>query len=368
MLKNNRLPFLPKALTAFLLAAVCLTGCGAKEEQPVLLQEELLTSEQADYKTVPVITADYKTETSGQASVVYLLSRNLYWESNSAYFKETKVKIGQEVKAGDILMVFNTETNVVELETLKLQLTRAREDTEEQNAENQAELNAARASAQELQGYDLQIATLEIEKMQAAHAQFLYQAEKEMAQIQERIDALSKAAEENVVTAPFDGVISEVTKFNEGDQVAAGQFLVSLYSTDKFLLQAEDSTNKLRYNANVTIEVGRDENRKTYSGKVIVAPHILPSSVSTDLTLVELDEDVSSDLLKGTIRYRGISEEVYNILQIEKKAIEREAGKEFVYILDGDMVQKRYIKTTLHTVDAAWVLDGLYEGQTLIVD
>ena len=84
--------------------------------------------------------------------------------------------------------------------------------------------------------------------------------------------------------------------------------------------------------------------------------------------MVELDEEVSSDFFKGNIRYRGISEEVCNVLQIEKKAIEREAGKEFVYILDGDMVQKRYIKTAMNTVDIVWVLDGLYEGQTLIVD
>ena len=265
MLKNNRLPFLPKTLTAFLLAAVCLTGCGAKGEPPVLLQEELMASEQANYKTVQAITADYKKETSGKASVVYLLSRNLHWESNTASFKETKVKIGQKVKAGDILMVFDTEKNAVELETLNLQLIRAREDAEEQNLENQTELNAARARAQGLQGYDLQIAALEIEKMQAAHEQFLYQAEKEMTQIQERIDALNEAAEENVVIAPFDGVISEVARLNEGDQVAAGQFLISLYSTDRFFLQAEDNSNKLRYNTDVTIEVGADENKKTLS-------------------------------------------------------------------------------------------------------
>ena len=71
--------------------------------------------------------------------------------------------------------------------------------------------------------------------------------------------------------------------------------------------------------------------------------------------------------MKGGIKFRATLEEVRDILVLERKAVEREDGKEFVYVLDGDTVQKRFIKTAEGTVDV-WVLDGLTEGQTLIVD
>jgi hypothetical protein len=32
------------------------------------------------------------------------------------------------------------------------------------------------------------------------------------------------------------------------------------------------------------------------------------------------------------------------------------------------MIQKRYVETALSASDAVWILDGLEEGQTLIVD
>ena len=143
---------------------------------------------------------------------------------------------------------------------------------------------------------------------------------------------------------------------------------MTLSSTDKILLEIDDDLNKLRYNSSVTIEVGKNADMKSYSGKVVTAYDILPSDVSEDRTLVALDENISPDLLTGDLMYRSISEEASDILQIDRRAVKWEDQKAFVYVLDGDMVQKRYVTAVQNSSDNVWILDGLSEGQTLIVE
>jgi multidrug efflux pump subunit AcrA (membrane-fusion protein) len=254
------------------------------------------------------------------------------------------------------------------LETLRIQLERLGESFEEENSKRLEELHAAKGKTEELKNDDLTIAELKIEKQQAQYEQFLYQHEKEVRRIEQQIAALKEEAQAEVLTAPYDGIIEEVARLYEGDQVYNGQWLVSLYSTDRLLFKAEKAVNKLRYNMDVMVETGKGDTLKTYQGKVIAAPNILPLSLSQDMILIELDGEIEEAQLKAGFRFRGISEDVQEILMVERGAIQQEDGKEYVYVLDGDMIQKRYVETALSASDAVWILDGLKEGQTLIVD
>jgi len=368
MSKNNTLRILPKVMAVFLAAVLGLAGCGKSPMTPVLQQDELMTSEEANYNTVQVRIGDYEKEATGNAAVIYLLHKNLYWEHSNATFTEYLVKDGQQVKEGDVLMRFHSDENRLQLETLRIQLQRARESFEEQNTERFEKLHAAKVKSEDLKDYDLKIAEINIEKMQASYEQFLYESNRNMRQLEEQIAELEAEAEVDVLVAPFDGVVEDIVRLNEGDQVNKGQWMARLYSTDRMLIKANDTSGKLRYNMDVIIEAGRKDDIKSFSGKVIVAPHIMPSSVYQDLTLIELDGNITQEQLNGNIKFRCISEDIQEILLVERNAIQREDGEEFVYILDGDMIQKRYVETTLNTPEGVWILDGLEEGQTLIID
>lgn len=369
MLKNNKMQILLKTSVVLLITTAFLIGCGKKQESLIFQEEELMTSEQANYKTVQVKTGDYEKEATGSASIVYLLSKDLYWENNKSYFKNSLVKTGQEVKEGDVLMAFTTEENRLELETLNLQLLRAREQFEIDNTEKFAELHAAKVKAEELKDdYEIRIAELRIEKMQAKYEQFLYETNKKMCQMEKQIAEIKAEAEKNVLVAPFDGVVDDIARLNEDDQVSKGQWLVKMHSTDKMLIAADNLSGKLRYNMDVIIETGRKDDVKSYTGTVIAASHILPFSASQKQALIELAPNISAKQFKGSIKFRSINEDIHNILMVERKAIHREDGEEYVYILEGDVVQKRYVKTTLNSTEGVWILDGLEEGQTLITD
>ncbi len=357
-----------KVAALSLTALLCLTACGSGEQSQTLLQEELMTSQQANYKTVQVETGEYIKTVSGKVSFVYPLQTSLYWENSNARYREVLVRRGQEVKEGDVLMIFDIEESTAELEALKLQLQRAREDYGTGNAERLAVINAEIAHTEALEDYELQIANLTIEKLQAEYEQFVYQSELEISQLEEQIKTIESEIENNQLVAPFDGVIDDVISYNPGDQVVQGQALITIYATDKFLLKADGASGYLRYNTKVTIETGDKDNPKSYSGRVVAASNILPASLSQNLTLIELDADITEEELKGTLKYQCNTEEVRDILVADRDAVSKEAGESYVYVLNGDMVQKRYIVTGENHTDMVWILDGLSEGQILIVD
>lgn len=372
--RTGRTAPLLKAAAVSLSVMLLTAACGGQvPENQDLLTENLLTAEQANYKTVQVETGEYEKISTGKASVIYLVESELCWEKDNAYYREAAVTAGQEVKEGDVLVRFDLQESQVELETLKLQLRRKKEEVAEEKADRLAAIADAEDAAetlreQESQKYDAEIAELKAERLEVEYDQFLYQSEKEIAQIEERISQMEQEAGENVLLAPFDGVVETVTRYSEGDKVVPGQVLVTMYATDRLLLKAENASGKLRYNMDVTIQAGNQNNLVSYQGKVVAAPNILPESLSEDLILIELEEAVTPKDLKGNITYEGSTEALQNILVADRKAIQSEDGKTFVNVLEDDMVQKRYVVTVLNNTEKVWILDGLSEGQTLIVD
>ena len=56
------------------------------------------------------------------------------------------------------------------------------------------------------------------------------------------------------------------------------------------------------------------------------------------------------------------------MLLVDWRAVDSENGKSYVYVLEDDMVQKRYVAPGLNNREKVWILDGLHEGQTVIAD
>lgn len=352
-----------------LAASVLLLACSEKEQTQPLMQESLMTTDEVNYYTVQVKRGDYETVVNGAASIVYLLERELYLEKDNARYDEIFVKTGQQVKEGDILMSFEIEESKAQLESLKLQLQRKKEDTDKDSIEMLENINFHVKQTEELKDEKLQIANLEIDKLQASYEQFLYQAELEMKNLEEAITELEEEQSDNVLRAPFDGVIDSVSTFTKGDKVVPGQVLITMHSTDKLLLETTNTANKLRYNMPVTIEVSNRQNVRTFTGKVVTAPNILPLEISQDIMFIELDEAVTEEDLKGTVKYSATLEKVQDALVVNKEAVNAEDGSNYVYILEDNALKKRFVKVYSSThSDTVWILDGLSEGQTVIID
>lgn len=355
-------------MTMLLVIAATLTACGDTGQEHSLYTENILTPEEANYDTVQVKEGDYIKTNGGAVRIYYPITAELCWEEGDARFRELLVKKGQEVKKGDSLASFEVGVSRAEREELSLTLTRTLENTETGKQERLAAMEEETEKLKELGGYELRIAKLRIEKLQVAYEQFVYQSEQEIQRLQERLAELDEKIANDTLSAPFDGVIDTVISCNEGDLITRDMVIVTMHATDRFYLVADDSFGKLRYNVDVTVEAGGRNDRKKYPGKVVAAPSILPLTVPQGLALIELYGDVSPDDLKGSPQYEFHSEELENVLMVDWRAIDSENGKNYVYVLENDMVQKRYVVPGLSNRESTWILDGLEEGQTVIAD
>lgn len=378
-MSRNKKPHPEKAVILRKAAALCMVfalfaaGCSQKQETSGDFKEGFLTPEKTNYKTVKVQMSGYERVRTGTANAIFPLQFELCWEEDGTYYQEAAVTVGQAVKEGDPLVYFRREEDRIALETLKLQLKRKQESCAAEDARRLAAIAAAQENRNTLQeqgatAYELEKARLNGEKLQVEYEQFLYTSGKELARLEEQLTEMEQAAQRNVLLAPHDGVIDSVTKLQTGDKVARGQVLITMHATDKVLLKAERSSENLRYNTDVIIRIGNIDSPSIYTGKVIVAPNILPTGVSQDMTLIEVDQEIAEKDLKKVIKYEGTVEALSNVLVVDQRAVQREDGKFYVRILDGDTVQKRYVAAVKVNTEKMWILDGLSDGQLLIVD
>ncbi len=356
------------AIGVLFAATAALAACAESGQEDSLYSETLSAPEEANYDTVQAHTGAYIKTAGGSVSIYYPITAEICWEEGSARFREFLVRKGQEVKEGDGLATFDIEVSRAQREELSLSLARTIENLESGSQKRQTAIEEAREKLEGLESFELRIAQLRIDKSQAEYEQFVYQSEQEIARLQERLEELDGRIANDTLFAPFDGIIDSIAVCSAGDPVTKDMVMVTMHATDRYYLVADDTLDRLRYNMEVSVEAGRRNDLTVYKGKVVAAQSMLPSSVPNRLTLIELYGDVTPDALTISPKYEYNLEELGDVLLVKWRALDIENGKSFVYVLENDMVQKRYVVPGLNNREEAWILDGLKEGQTVIAD
>ena len=360
-----------KAAAVLLAAAVRLGGCSRQagsQQNEMILEETLEAPEKANYKTAVVERGNFTKEVAGSGSVVYPVQAELRWTEGSVRFDEFYVTSGTEVSKGDVLARFTTEENQVALEEKQLALERAQRDFTLGKQQRQDQIKQAEAALNGLGSYEARIQALNIQKLQSQYDQYVYQTEYSLAAQQEEIQKLQSQISETVLVAPFDGVVDSVVSFNQGDKVDPSQVLVTMYASDRLLISAEDAEGAYRYNMPVTVQIGNNDEVETYTGRVISASNILPAALKQGQALIELDGKLDPALAKRKVAVTGNDVDLHNVLLVNRSAIKKDESRRYVYVLDGETVKKRYVVEGENNMSTTWILDGLTEGQTLILD
>ena len=357
-----------KAVSLVFAAAFLLGGCSDVAVNDGLLADSIASPEDIHYNTTTVERVDYEAVSTGTASINYMIKTSLYWENGEARYHQTRVKAGQRVAAGDVLMTFHVAVSESKLAELETRLNKQWRDYVEGVDKRKAAIAAEEVRAQTLSGYDLEISGYTLERLQAEYEQFVYQAEHEMTKLQEQINQLEATAENNTLYAPFDGVIDSVIQNTEGNNVSTTKPLIVMHAEDVILLNVKSGADDLRYNMPVTIEYGTNANLKTFTGRVIAAPNILPSDVSFDKVMILVDQDLSGENIRGNLKLNFITKELGDILVTNREAVSGSGAETYVYVLENDTLHKRFVVTRREDGQTVWILDGLAKGQTLVLD
>lgn len=370
MSRNKRLGLLLPLFLVLLATAGCSDDGKSDAE---LVSEELIVPEEANYTTVTVEKGEYTYERMTSGTLGYLISANLTWDKENCRYQEVLVKEGDTVAEGDVLMRFTTEESQVNLEEEKLNLTHLQQEYATNSSDKQKEIETARSALSSLSLYDYQIAKLRLNQQQASYQQYCCDMEYQIAQQKARIADLQEEMDRQCITAPYDGVIESVASYTLGNKVPTDTVLLSMYSTDKIAVYAENTNNAFLYNQKVTITAGSKTSPSVYEGRVVAASNILPPEARSEYMVVQIQGEKPEDLsaLIQSISISGNTEDVRDVLVANKNAFVLEEGKYYVQLLEDGAIKKRFVTlgcgNNSGNGSIVWILDGLEEGDELVL-
>lgn len=351
-----------------LLAAIALLLWGLTAQAETLIDPANVTQEVANYKTTQVTVGTFIKEVSSSGSEYYPLTMTVRNETPNAYFAEYKVKRGQYVEAGDVLAVYDLRFSEVELATAQFNLKNAREALKEGEISRREEIEELRTRMYaETDMYEKQIKALELSRMELQLEKYIYEQERSIAQQEERIAEMEEERAANQLIAPMSGEVTEVAYKRVGDRVSVGETLIIISSHDVMLVRVDNTTGDYRYNMEVQVEVGKPKDRHTVAGRVVAADTLIPQADRTNHAFIALDPETDVTDFRNP-KVRGDLVRVENAMLLPRKAVTLFAGKNYVTLLDGDMVKRRYVNYSLNNFEESWILQGIEEGDVIILN
>ncbi len=170
---------------------------------------------------------------------------------------------------------------------------------------------------------------------------------------------------ENILYAPFDGVISE-RLMEPGDMVMPGQPVVLIYKSDDMRFEAAVAEHCFD-----SVRSGMSVNVKLDAGQAVIlaqideiAPEI---DTKTHTRLVKASLPVMEGLQHGQYGWMelGCQDEQQTLL-VPASALVHYGQLEAVRVVEGDRLHTRHIRTGKHYGDQIEVLSGLHDGETIL--
>lgn len=372
--KGNRVRSGAALLALFCLAlsgSMLLPGCGQGKEKQIESAPEILKNKEDSsgeartaYQTDTVKRGTFTRSSSFDGIVYYPELSQVTYEGEEAILSEWLVEQGSEVKQGDPLATIEVEYDEVALQEMELALERLESDYEWQRGQMEEALaerqkQSGGGSGKSRGALEYQKAQKELELYDLSMGQQIEAQRKRVQEFRERIEVTT-------ITAPRDGVVSELSYIKSGETLPQGESLMVLYNPDVVWLQVTDASATLRYNMEVSIETGTPKNRVSFSGRVVAADNILPDALRRGTAFIEL-RDLPDKVNWSNTSIRADVVSMEQVLLVNRMAVESDTGGSFVYLLKDGTLHKRQVVRAGQGTEAAWILTGLEEGQEVVI-
>lgn len=378
MCRRRRAMRLAAVLLAALLAAGALTACAGEEaaQGPLLLTAA--GEQAANERTVRVERGTLVQEFRASASVQSVREVTVYLEAEDAQFVEHRVQNGQRVEAGDVLSVFRKRSDNVRLAEIEVELQglaaeredglydrdKADEDLREQLYELEILPSDEKTYRVYVQGQVLQA---QLARSALEREQFLLRLEERERKLSAEREEILAGERDLTVTAPVSGVVTGLQTLSPGENCEAGRALLRVYDLERYLLRAgEGILGELRVGQAVTIEYGPADERKTAPGVVVSAQSLLPPDLDAGGAAVAVQEDIpAADLVNPSV----VSQEklLEDALLLPRTAVGSENGQSYVLLRKDGSPRKRFVQVGPQSNDQVVILDGVTEGQEVVL-
>lgn len=339
---KNRIVKIMSGTVAGMLLGVSLAGCSLLPKEEEALAPPLVKPREDGITTVEVKKGTIEKFVRGVGAFE---STSISYHSLAepgALVEEVKVKSGDTVRKGDVLIQFQVGDLdlVVQENDLKVRYA-------EKNLKDA--ILAKDDDMIEIRRIELNIAKTKLAKTK-------------------------KELESKQLVAQMDGTVIYIESLKRSDWIDNARTLVSVADPSKLRLVYEAINRSALNGVKVGMTAQFDFNGATHKGKVTQTPDSAPVTLNEQLAekygrtlYVEVDKLPEGAKMGELADIRVLTEKRDNTLIIPKGALRSYFGRTYVQVLEGESRKEQDVEVGIETQTQVELVSGVKEGQTIIM-
>jgi multidrug efflux pump subunit AcrA (membrane-fusion protein) len=365
---------------------LAMSSCFFLPREEAQLPPPLIEPAEVQYRSVEVERGNIEQSVRAVGNLVSTLQAELSFQERGGYLRRLYVRVGDEVRAGQLLAELETDDirNLISQEELNIGLYAGQLENLDASAE--LELALEQISLEELESdYRLhselgdrpqremesmagaiQKQRLRMELMRAGHADRRMALEHSLATSELRLEELRRELAAARLYAPADGLVVFLDTSEEGRYIRAQEAFVRISSPRGLIVQysgREYQSFSRGMVVSLTIAGGQ------YRGTVVSTPQDVPAQdyQAYRETVQIRAEGLPEDLGEGTAAdISAVISSRENVLVLPKAAVQRFQTRRFVRILENGIIREQDVSLGIESDRFFEITGGLEEGQTVL--
>ena len=368
-----------KKLSAFLLALSVVLFLPGKSFASELIPEEQIIEDSANYETAEAFYGDMTVSAYSSGFSFLSVDYKMVYKGEDVLYLETLVAANDLVEEGDPLFRIQTSVDTVAIAEKELRIKRIQEELQRGRDERAKAIQEIKKKKWEGDAYQRKRTQLNLDKMDVELQRYVYEQERSIRILQEELEEMNEKAAQEYIYSPYSGSVTNIQYFTENSTITNGDVLMEIKGETTLLAK---SSATFRYGADIIFDASSVGLGK-FSGKAIVAENAMPDSdLKGTIIAIDVDESTQKNLINRinnatgrdlsfalrSVNIEGIGVDLKNVLLIPASAREIDSGKDYVSVLgDDNMVHRRLIVSGAASKDYIWVLQGLEEGDKVVI-
>lgn len=281
-------------------------------------------------------------------------------------------KKGDRVKKGDLIIKLKNDEQFARLKLAEANLkagiaqlrqTRLKSSSIQRSLERAEKLFADRIVSES----NVDQARTESQVMQEA----LNISEANILQLESQLRIAKSIYENTLIRAPFDGVISDLF-VETGEYLVPGTPIYDLFSDERVYVSARfDEVDAAKITTGMKVRLKSDAlPGRIVEGKVVwISPVVSTDIKSSRGVEIHFDlNNIEPDMRVGmTLEAEVVVNTKKSVLYLPSQVIIGKYGEKYIFVVNGDRINKRVVQTGLSNWERTEILSGLEEKELVVV-
>ena len=366
-----------------------VSGCSILPEEEGTLVPPVITPEEIPFRTIILEKQNIEDTVTVRGAVAPAVMENYFFNEQGGRIKAYNVRVGNIVQQGDILIELvvdhleetiayqkmTVDNMVVDYGTTadlqKMTLKKAAMNLENLKEDTASmTLYSSLYTAMEISDAldDLDQALLDYEILKLTQIQTLNLKKKALEIEELRLVNYEATIEASYIRASMTGVVTYIKRGFIGDSVTDFETLISVADITEMQVDYQGSQAH-RFELGMPVElVYRGQN---YSGRVTLTPDSVPVEVRSNYVnsaVFAIDTIPENYTMGDDVNISALLDSRENVIVLPKDAIKTFGTDDIVYVLEDGEKRERYISLGIESGTYVEVVQGLDEGDEVIIN